>query len=274
MGVTVAVVTRESASKLGGDLLRLVIHRACVELPASRILIIDAEGSDDTVNVIASEAGRHGVKATVLTDRLHSRAYARSLAIKAFSMLNDDLFMFLDDDAVLRRGWWSESIRLLASGCGAVWGINYDLYDGRVRLTKAFGMDYVEYLTHEYEVRGGTHDLLLTPKAVEALVKALPIPIELEYEDAYIHWVLKLSGIRECINQVGVIHLHRGMSSGYASVPVLVKSISRLIKPMDDFTGLMRRLEYEQFRVNSIKEPYLYAVAVKALAYLQLLPLP
>ena len=272
---TAAVITKNSASKIGEGLLRLVIHRACEEVPNLSLIIVDGESTDSTIRVIEGEAARHGVRPIVLTDRLHSRAFARSLALRAFTEVDDAYYMFLDDDAVLRRGWWSESMRLIATGCEAVWGINYDLYGGRVALAEAFGIGYVDYLAHEYEARGGTHDLLLTAGAVDVLSTALPIPVGLgEYEDAYIHWVLRLAKVRECINKVGVIHVARSLSGGYVALGGLAGRIPTLIRPKGRFTRLVRRLEYEVFRGRRLSRLQPYPALVKLLSLLQQLPLP
>ncbi len=147
-------------------------------------MIADAS-NDGTLSVIRDEASRHGVSVTVLKDEVGSRAYARSLIIARTP--RDASLMFLDDDAVLRRGWWRVTGRLLNDGCSAVWGVNWDYYPDRARVLRHLGVDLRDYLIEAFWRRGGTHDLFLTPVAVDALKRGLPIPTWLHVlEDAYI----------------------------------------------------------------------------------------
>ena len=252
--LTLGIITRNSVKRNGEELLRLIIHRACVELPVSHIIISDAESSDGTVNVIVSEAGRHNVPTTVITDYVHSRAWARSQVLLKFINEDDnELFMFLDDDAFLRRGWWGESKRLLESGCDAVWGINHDAYGNKRELLNVFGIGPVEYALYAFAKRGGTHDLLMTRSAAVKLSKVLPVPTFLHtYEDAYIiHALGRVAKV--CINRIGIIHIAKNSSGG-----LLMRDPTLLLRKLTEFPRVryaslyLNGSEFEIFRERSI----------------------
>ncbi len=208
MSVTVGLITRDSVSKVGEPVLRLIVHRVIEEVPVASIIVTDAS-VDSTVSVITGEASRHGVSVTVLKDDVGNRGYARWLTMREYLRLSHPgFFMFLDDDAVLRRGWWSATVRLLKGGCRVVWGVNWSIDASFLKWVSLLGESPLGYLTGSFRVRGGFHDTLMDRGIVEALVKHPP-PIWLHtHEDAYALRVMRAIGVEPCVNTVGVIHLN------------------------------------------------------------------
>jgi hypothetical protein len=119
---------------------------------------------------------------------------------------SNEWLMFVDDDAVLNTGWWTwvDKHAVLYDGrVGEVWGINWDADPFRKSFLESISIDYVEYLTQKFQVRGGTHDTLYRRKAINGVV----IPWELHvYEDAWLHHYVRCHGWESVINPVGVTH--------------------------------------------------------------------
>ncbi len=275
--VAVGMITRDSIKQRGVGVLTLVLRRLFTEVPnVTRIIISDAS-RDGTLRFIAGYAARNGVEVMPITDNVGSRAFARSQVVNAFLNLTSDAYLlFLDDDAVLRRGWWVETVNLLNSGCHAVWGVNWDYHPGRMRVLAQLGLNPLDFYIEAFRRRGGTHDLLLTRDAVVKLAKHLPIPTWLRiYEDAFIKNALETEGIRICVNKVGIIHMSMNSSGGYlgniidagarALARARVIAAARRIYGIDEY-GIYRDAEL----TPNIHDPYhlLYAILLKIYSWL------
>jgi glycosyltransferase involved in cell wall biosynthesis len=275
--VAVGMITRDSIRQRGVGVLSLVLRRLLSEVPnVTRIIISDAS-RDGTLRFIAGYAARHGVEVLPIADNVGSRAFARSQVVNAFlGLTSDSYLLFLDDDAVLRRGWWVETVNLLNSGCHAVWGVNWDYHPGRMRVLAQLGLNPLDFYIEAFKRRGGTHDLLLTRDAVVKLARHLPIPTWLRiYEDAFIKNALETEGIRVCINKTGIIHMSMNSSGGYlgniidagarALARARVITAARRIYGIDEY-GIYRDAEL----TPNLHDPYhlLYAILLKIYSWL------
>lgn len=121
-------------------------------------------------------------------------------------------YFFLDDDAILRPGWWEVSKKFMSDPTiGEIWGINWDLDPRRREYVELLGDSYKEYLIRAFQIRGGTHDTLYRREAIKDVI----IPHWLHvYEDAWLHHYVNCKGWKSAVNEVGVIHIGSPISAG------------------------------------------------------------
>lgn len=205
------MITKNSWSTRRQVLLEVL--NSSLQIPYRALILVD-DGDDETGDVVRDWCDNHGKELVYSRSRLYghphpTRATARQTAIDIFlEGFKDEWLMFLDDDAVLRPGWWEwvEVNKVLEDGAvGEVWGINWDVDPARERLLSLFGLDLKQYLIRKFEERGGTHDTLYRRAAIEGV----RIPPELHvYEDAWLHHWVRCHGWKSVINPVGVAHYH------------------------------------------------------------------
>jgi len=216
LSVVLGMITRDSLTALsrrGVPITLDTVLFSTLQVPYKSLILVD-DSSDGTAEFIKGWAERHGKEVVVSRSRLYghphpTRATARQTAIDIFfENHGEEWLMFVDDDVVLKDGWWRwvEERRVLENPrVGEVWGINWDSTPERERFLRLFGIKLDEYLVRKFHERGGTHDTLYRRRALEGV----RIPPELHvYEDAYLHHYVRCRGWESVVNPVGVLHYH------------------------------------------------------------------
>jgi glycosyltransferase involved in cell wall biosynthesis len=175
--VDVVLLTKNSER-----LLQECLESVYRNVPVGQLIVVDGDSKDKTIAILNQFNEKyHNVK--IIFDR-GTRATARQ---KGISQVSTDWFMFVDSDVVLCKDWYKKAQADLASGVGAVWGLNIDVIpnvkDKRILKLQSLIARQCFYL------RGGMHDTLILRKAVEGI----RIPEQLHaYEDAFIvQWIEK-----------------------------------------------------------------------------------
>jgi glycosyltransferase involved in cell wall biosynthesis len=211
--VVLSMITYNSYSKMNSSIGLERVLDSTLQIPYRQMILVD-DSHDETSNLVKAWCERNEKELLSLRSRLygyhrHTRATARQTAIDVLlESFDDEWLMFVDDDVVLKDGWWGwvlENKVLEDHGVGEVWGINWDATPERKKFLAALGIDLKSYLIRKFSERGGTHDTLYRRRAIEG-VKISP---ELHvYEDAYLHFYVTCNGWKSIINPVGVLHYH------------------------------------------------------------------
>lgn len=214
MDLILSLITKNSYSKLKQTPISLYNVLASTEqLPYETIILVD-DSDDETAEVFREWCDEKGKKLLACRSKTYgygkpTRATARQTAVDVFlENFREGWLMFVDDDVILNRGWWSwlEDNGILNNDeVGEVWGINWDANPKRERILQIFGLDLKDYLIRKFHERGGTHDTLYKRKALEGI----KIPPELHvYEDAYLHFWVICKGWESIVNPIGILHYH------------------------------------------------------------------
>ncbi|ACB39457.1 glycosyltransferase family 2 protein [Pyrobaculum neutrophilum] len=220
--VVVAMITKNSLSRLG-DRLGVVLE-STLQIPYRTFVLVD-DSTDDTAKYVEGRLG--GLReVVVLRSRAArpTRATARQAAVDYFlQYTSDEWLMFIDDDVVLRSGWWEEAQRYMAEPrVGLIWGVDFTTYWGsRLAYLRARGVDVVEYAIKRFNVRGGLHDTLLRRGAIEGL--RLPPWLNV-YEDAWVKKYVECRGFEARVVRTGADHLRAEGGSGYSAKDFLLAS--------------------------------------------------
>ena len=211
--VILSMITYNSYTKMKDVIGLEKVLDSTLQIPYKQLILVD-DSKDETAEVVRDWCEEHGKELVVSRSRLYghhrpTRATARQTAIDIFfESFDDDWLMFVDDDVVLRDGWWRWVIDngvLENPKVGEVWGINWDSSPERERFLALFGINLKDYLIRKFNERGGTHDTLYRREAIEGV----KIPPELHiYEDAYLHFYVTCRGWESVINPIGIIHYH------------------------------------------------------------------
>ncbi|BDR91651.1 glycosyltransferase [Vulcanisaeta souniana] len=216
MSITLSMIVKNSVSRIGPNIFKKVLFSS-LQVPYDTIILVD-DGNDNTKLIVRDFASEHNKEILILRSPYEkpTRALARQMAINAFleNTVSEWLF-FLDDDAILRPGWWEVSKELMKDpAVGEIWGINWDLDNRRKEYVELLGDSYKEYLIRAFQIRGGTHDTLYRRDAIRDVI----IPHWLHvYEDAWLHHYVNCKGWKSAINEIGIIHLNSPISSGFMS---------------------------------------------------------
>ena len=146
----------------------------------NRLIVVDGCSTDATLEIVEKFSKKYG-NVIVIEDR-GTRGSAR---MKGIRHVKTEWFLFVDSDVTLCDGWFDKATSLVAQNVGAVWGI--EIWDG---IQNAFFLKLFLKITRRiFDIRGGTHDLLVRHEAV----KDIDIPENLHvFEDAFIkEWVAK-----------------------------------------------------------------------------------
>jgi glycosyltransferase involved in cell wall biosynthesis len=166
-------------------------------VPVNNLIVIDCFSTDRTLQILEGFNKKYGNILLFQTDG--SRAKARTEGI---SHVRTDWFLFVDSDVVLCKEWFKKVKVDMASGVGAVWGLNIDVIpnvdDKRIiRLQSIIARECFKF-------RGGTHDTIILRKAVEGI----RIPEYLHtYEDSYIAQFIQKQGYKVSVGtQIYCLH--------------------------------------------------------------------
>lgn len=204
--IIVGMITRNSLSKGERGLLD-VLSSIAREIPYDVFILGDAGSTDGTVSLVEYFNENLGKK-LVLVDGGRTRAIGRQKVIEEFLMLDADWLLFVDDDAVLRTGWFAEAEQYInMPRVGLIWGIDWNPINERRLWISSLGLDYTDYSIREFWRRGGMHDTLLRKEAISDI--KIP-PFLHVYED---YWILKHirdKGYEIKIIKSGVLHSNPG----------------------------------------------------------------
>ena len=174
--IDVVMLTRNS-----GHLLSESLTSIYENVPVKNLIVIDGYSTDKTFEILSRFNKKYGnIKIFQVNG---SRAKARNEGIRQVST---DWFIFVDSDVVLCKDWFKKAQADMASGVGAIWGLNVDVIPN---VTDKRILKLQSIVAREcFNLRGGTHDILILRKAVEGI----KIPDHLHtFEDAFIvQWIL------------------------------------------------------------------------------------
>jgi len=145
-----SMFTKNSAEKVGADFETVWV--SSLQVPYRAIILVDDSDTPITREFVKRFADAHGKELVVERSRLYgwhkpTRATARQTAIDIFfEQFSDEWLFSLDDDFILRNGWWE-----------------------RVAWVRVRGLDEVAHAIENFKVRGGLHDTLLRRRAMEEL---------------------------------------------------------------------------------------------------------
>ena len=226
MKIALGMITKNSYRELG-DVFRRVLLRAISEIPFDVAILCDDSDDDSTrtefLNIMRSV---HPSK-IIIGRGGRTRAIARQKVVDYFLKETDcEWLFFLDDDALLNRGFFKEAKRYLEDdSVGLVWGLNYDATIERRTYLERLGINYEKYLIEQFWKRGGCHDVFLRREAIEDL--RIP-PILHVYED---YWILRHvmnKGYDIRIVKTGIVH----MNPGRPISPSLLMYMAKLAKSL------------------------------------------
>jgi len=139
-----------------------------------------------------------------------TRGEARDLAIHRAKGAGLAFIVFVDDDFVLRTGWWTTVKTYLEnSEVALVWGYNFDATGSRPLWIEWLHkhrrrVGYREFLAQEFKFRGGCHDTVIR---LSAWPDWLHIPPSLHYyEDKFILKAIEAMGYRAVVADTGGDH--------------------------------------------------------------------
>jgi glycosyltransferase involved in cell wall biosynthesis len=173
--VDVVVLTKNSER-----LLERCLNSVYKNVPVNRLIIVDGYSTDSTLQIIERFSEKSG-NVVLLMDR-GTRGKAR---MKGVEKVKTEWFAFVDSDVVLCDEWYEKARKHVKPDTGAVWGI--EIWEGISN--KAVMKLFLKVTRKIFELRGGTHDLLVRYEAV----KGIRIPENLHvFEDSYIkEWIEK-----------------------------------------------------------------------------------
>lgn len=216
--IVLSMITKNSLKKVGVRNFERV-WLASLQVPYESIILVDDSSNNDTVDFVRKFSNDFGKELIVSKSRLQyngktTRATARQTAIDIFfENFNDEWLFFLDDDFIIRNGWWNEASNYLnETKVGLIWGVDYyPLWVKRQRWIEARGVDELTCAIKTFTVRGGLHDALLRREAIAGL--KLPLWLNV-YEDAWIKKYIECKGFEWRIVKTGGDHL-RASGEGY-----------------------------------------------------------
>jgi glycosyltransferase involved in cell wall biosynthesis len=146
----------------------------------NRLIVVDGCSTDSTPEIMEKFYKKFG-NVIVIEDR-GTRGSAR---MKGIRQVKTEWFLFVDSDVTLCNDWLDKANKYVDEDVGAVWGV--EVWDGIQNA--AFLKVFLKITKRIFDMRGGTHDLLVRYDAV----KDIEIPGNLHvFEDAFINeWVAK-----------------------------------------------------------------------------------
>jgi glycosyltransferase involved in cell wall biosynthesis len=173
--IDVVILTKNSGQTIEGCL-----DSVNKNVPIGNVIIIDGHSTDNTLEIIREFDEKNG-NITLIQDE-GTRGRARQLGLEK---VRTEWFMFVDSDVVLCNQWFEKAKKFIENDVGAIWGIEI----WSVIRSPTFLRLFLPITKKIFEIRGGTHDLLVRLEAI----RGIQIPEELNYfEDAFIkEWINK-----------------------------------------------------------------------------------
>jgi len=217
--VVLSMITKNSYEKVGGYFDK--VWESSLQVPYDLIILIDDSDTDKTREYVKKFAQEHGKEVIIERSKLYgwhkpTRATARQTAIDTFFQnTTAEWLFFLDDDVILKDGWWDEASEYIKEEkVGLIWGIEItELWHDRLAYIRARGIDPISYSIQNFKIRGGLHDTMLRREALNGLI--LPPWLNV-YEDAWIKLFIECKGFLWRIVKTGAIHLRREGKTGYS----------------------------------------------------------
>ena len=173
--VDVVVLTKNSER-----MLERCLQSVYENVPVNRLIIVDGHSTDKTLEIVGKFREKYGN--VLVAEDNGTRGSAR---LKGVRLVETSWFLFVDSDVTLCDGWFDKANSYVNKDVGAVWGI--EIWDGIQ--TSAVLKLFLKVTRRIFEMRGGTHDLLVRSEAI----KDIEIPENLHvFEDAFIkEWIAK-----------------------------------------------------------------------------------
>jgi glycosyltransferase involved in cell wall biosynthesis len=145
------MITKNSYEKVGNYFSE--VWESSLQVPYDVIILIDDSDTDRTREYVKKFAQLHGKEVIIERSRLHgwhkpTRATARQTAIDTFFQnTTAEWLFFLDDDVILKDGWWDEAGEYIKEEkVGLIWGVEItELWHDRLAYIRARGMDPISY---------------------------------------------------------------------------------------------------------------------------------
>jgi glycosyltransferase involved in cell wall biosynthesis len=173
--VDVVVLTRNSER-----LLEKCLDSVYENIPVNRLIIVDGNSTDSTLEIVDKFRQRHG-NVVVIGNKV-TRGSAR---LKGIREVQTEWFVFVDSDVVLCNRWYDKARSYITDNVGAIWGT--EVWEG---MSDPNVLNLFLRVTRKiFELRGGTHDLLVRSE----VIRDIAIPKDLHvFEDAFIKdWIVK-----------------------------------------------------------------------------------
>jgi len=217
--IVLSMITKNSYEKVGNYFDK--VWESSLQVPYDLVILIDDSDTDKTREYVKKFAQEHGKEVIIERSRLYgwhkpTRASARQTAIDIFFQNTAaEWLFFLDDDVILRDGWWNEASEYVKEErVGLIWGVEIaEFWHERLEYIRARGIDPINHSIQHFKVRGGLHDTMLRRKALSGII--LPPWLNV-YEDAWIKLFVECRGFLWKIVKTGAIHLRREGKSGYS----------------------------------------------------------
>jgi glycosyltransferase involved in cell wall biosynthesis len=213
MNAALALITKNGSYK--GVIFKMMME-STLQIPYRSIILIDDSNDDKTMLTVKDFADSHGKELYATKSRLYNyhtstRATGRQTAIDLFlDNFSEDVLIQLDDDVVLRDGWWNEVLHAFTDNrIGMFYGVTYDVNSiEEIDLSHVAidGKRLRAFLTTFLE-RGRTNDIALRRNALKTIRERFGIiPPELHlYEDAWLMRAFQCSGWGIFIGFTGAI---------------------------------------------------------------------
>jgi glycosyltransferase involved in cell wall biosynthesis len=213
------MITKNSYEKVSNYFNK--VWGSSLQVPYDVIILIDDSDTDKTREYVKKFAQEHGKEVIIERSKLYgwrkpTRATARQTAIDLFFQNTAAQWLFfLDDDVILKDGWWDEAREYIKEErVGLIWGAEItELWHDRLAYIRARGIDPINYSIQYFKIRGGLHDTMLRREALNDLI--LPPWLNV-YEDAWVKLFVECKGFLWKIVKTGAIHLRREGKTGYS----------------------------------------------------------
>jgi hypothetical protein len=220
----VSVITKDGIKK---DTVFNMMLESTLRIPYTDAIIVDDSNDDVTSEYTRKFMERNNKHITITKSNLYgrsapTRATARQTAIDIFLKdYSEDFLVQLDDDVVLRAGWWDEALGAFEKGTtGLFYGVPYDVNSDNELLAEKIYPEKIKRAINVFSQRGGTNDIALRRKALDTVRERFGIiPPELHlYEDAWLLRAIECSGYTAVIGKVGALQ-YDPLKVGRSEVP-------------------------------------------------------
>jgi hypothetical protein len=207
----VSIITKNGIDK--GQVFVEMLN-STLQIPYKDIIFIDDSDDIRTSELVKSFAQKNGKAVFVSRSNLYgekpTRATARQTAFDIFVQnFNNTILIQLDDDVILRNGWWNEALEAMKDPkIGLFYGITYNVSSFKeLASANKLTVRYDDAVKKFYE-RGRTDDIALRREAIIAVKEKYGvIPPELNvYEDAWVLKAILCSNYKAKVGVIGALH--------------------------------------------------------------------
>ena len=189
MKIDVVLLTKNSVRPC----LRKCLYSICNNIPINRLIVVDGDSDDNTVETIMEIQKSNRLKIELIYDS-GTRGSARQKGIES---VETEYFAFVDSDVILCDDWFQKASKLMKNDVGAVWGAAIDTErlwkNWALTVCRLSGLTIGEFYVRGGRKRGQLQDTLIRTESV----KDIDIPSELHcYEDEYIRRYIEERGFK------------------------------------------------------------------------------